>query len=376
MLECAAKEFALLSAGSSANETKGVPSRPSSSNDRESKEASAFTNGKVNDGLIFGVWLVQRICEVVRDHAVEVEDISFKQFVKHMPVCEWLTQRARLVLWLNHISRSSSSHASASRSLRFPFLDSFDNLQSLSLLPLILSGSKDTFTPEALTITSRPDWYLAHAGYTYVGGDRSIRSDDLLIQQAANGNELNWSILESSGDAARLTFDFVMTLARIYHQPIKFLSVIGAQRLFTLMDGVISLKYIDIFRTLAFRLSDSNINGHIGSASTPVRHTISVLKWVLRKSESVWNIASNGHRPIKLEFGPADFNDLLDLHLQISVPRSQNSQVSLMVDAMIMSLDGPPDVIYYQTGVKLRFLSTGPLSESPTLNTLPPKYVS
>ena len=91
------------------------------------------------------------------------------------------------------------------------------------------------------------------------------------------------------------------------------------------------------------------------------RQVIAVLKWFLKVREFQWRTDSSEHgHHSEILLSASDVSDLIELHLRL-IPRasdeSEHQQLLLReIDRIVLSLDGPTDLLLNQPELKERYL--------------------
>ena len=219
---------------SKAGELKRVSS-PSTDSDSTSAEQG------LSDKRHLHRYLARLCASFVAKHAdAEDMDVSYEEFVTSVPLCEWLPQRQRIEAWIATCLKDVQPDV-------MPVLSNFQpgaDTQTRSIWFYILTSC-----------TSQAGSWAKTPSYLCIGADRAVRLDELILQQTGRQNELQWDHLQQNASSLRFSFEFLMSLLRVYHLPLKLLAVIGPLGLISLMDHGLPPEYAEVYRQLARRVS-------------------------------------------------------------------------------------------------------------------------
>jgi hypothetical protein len=92
--------------------------------------------------------------------------------------------------------------------------------------------------------------------FVYLETDNSIDEQEMILQQCIQGNELNWGSLAYKWNSFSFSLDYLMKLVRVYHQPLKLLSVISPSSLFRLLENLKKERFYHETATLKSQIKN------------------------------------------------------------------------------------------------------------------------
>jgi len=278
---------------------------------------------------------VRKVLDNVRNGCL---DVSFFHFLTHSHMSQWLPQIQRVVAWTNtllpHDKRETWGKKIASW-----FQRACVNIHSAHIIAAFAEGYHQTPT----TLTSESLGMLP--SYQFVVTDNSITQEELILQQCNQGCELNWEheSLESC------SLDFVLLLVEAYFQPLKLLVTLQPLSLFHMLESATSDRFptaVQILESSLVALTSSKAAMELFSSVKDAEVSLSVLKWSLLSTGCI--------SMDKLRISTLDVCNLINARIPISVEKPDTAQV---IVALFLALDGPPGIIYQQTGLRELLLS-------------------
>jgi len=203
------------------------------------------------------------------------EDISFENFVKFTPACQFISQACRIVLYLREVLNVQEAEQVVDY---FAKKGAFSNVHSSHLLGHMASPKDSTNTGDA-------------PQYSIVQHDNSVDFAELVSQQCIQGNisqhvvmecngfcfkgyELDWNTLVSTWKVFPYSADFLMALLATYPYKLKLLCTLSFSTiLHTIANG--GMKWTEVL------LEISRTIQQLGSSSVIVSSGIFFFFFVL-----------------------------------------------------------------------------------------------
>ncbi|KAL6063483.1 CAZy families GT2 protein (Fragment), variant 3 [Balamuthia mandrillaris] len=282
-------------------------------------------------------------CSYIRkhfDHSALPMDISFEMFIRESTVCQILPQPERIASWLASVLFEGDT--SAAKEVVQLALKTAPLVHSQHLLAYMESDNhwaKDPSEdhPSVQEILS----------YGYVGHDSSMDKQELLFQQSLLGNELDWNTLASEWKLFPHSLDFLMKLLLVYPYNLKLLSCVSNASLFQLLENATVHRYRPIFERLnrAVQEMDAFLHTLQIPNDDDAQDFLRILKWLLLNTKEI----PSG----ELQIDEWDISALIRHRIPLMLA---NENVIDRVLPIVLSLDGPDDLLYQQVGLRTFFL--------------------
>eukprot|EP00667_Euglena_gracilis_P000023 EG_transcript_23 len=219
-----------------------------------------------------------RLCQSYVVHCLRYDydvDLPFDEFIHHIPVCQFLSQRQRIRAWLvNVIGDVLYKESDIDVATQYTMLQ--------------VPDGNNTHTNYLLTYFVDVEWFRTHKSvpmYLKVNSTE-FELEELIVQRAAEMEELSWEALRSKTFPKNL--DFLMDLLSLYPYPLKVLCCVAERKLFVNLLQANNPRFRHALLNLARNMTNESVRqvleanpgeGSLGPAA--LRNHLAVIRWCL-----------------------------------------------------------------------------------------------